>query len=159
MPPMPNAVGSMPATRPISGCFRPPSPAAPWPGGTNGVRLAPVTNHAPSTITKTQMATLTITSTPVTRADSRMPSTAINVRTTTISTAPTLTGASSPNSDVGRWSRLPTYPDQPRATTAAPRANSRNRSQPMIQATNSPAVANAYEYALPAVGTDEASSA
>ena len=50
-------------------------------------------------------------------------------------TAPTLTGASSPNSDVGRPSSSPTYPDHPRATTAAPSANSRNRSQPMIQAT------------------------
>ena len=33
------------------------------------------------------------------------------------------------------------YSDQPLATTDAPSANSRTRSQPMIQATNSPKVA------------------
>ena len=36
--------------------------------------------------------------------------------------------------------RLTTYPDQPTATVAAPNAYSRIRSQPMIQATNSPSV-------------------
>ncbi len=38
-------------------------------------------------------------------------------------------------------STVPRYEDQPLATTAAPMANSRMRSQPMIQATNSPKVA------------------
>ena len=36
---------------------------------------------------------------------------------------------------------VPRYDDQPLATTAAPIANSRIRSQPMIHATNSPKVA------------------
>ena len=74
----------------------------------NGVRLAPRTNHAPATTTKTQIATFTTTSALVTRADSRMPRAATTVRTTTTSTAPTLTVASSPNSEGGRSSRLPT---------------------------------------------------
>ncbi len=37
--------------------------------------------------------------------------------------------------------KLTTYPDHPTATVAAPSAYSRMRSQPMIQATNSPSVA------------------
>src|SRR3712207_8528806 len=131
----------MPATAWTSGWASPLSPSAGRPGGTNGVRLAPRTNQAPATITKTQTATLTTTSAPVTRADSRMPSTATAVSTRTIAAAPTFTVEVSPNSDGGRSSRLPTYPDQPRATTAAPSANSRNRSQPITQATTSPAVA------------------
>jgi len=44
------------------------------------------------------------------------------------------------------------YPAQPMLTVAAPRAYSRMRSQPMIQAINSPRVAYVYEYALPAIG-------
>jgi hypothetical protein len=39
------------------------------------------------------------------------------------------------------WQKLATCPDQPTATVAAPSAYSRMRSQPMIQATNSPRVA------------------
>jgi hypothetical protein len=59
-------------------------------------------------MTKTQMATLTMTSALVTRADSRMPRTATTVRTTTMRAAPTLTVVSSPNRHGGRSSRLPT---------------------------------------------------
>src|SRR3712207_427428 len=138
---MPKATGSRPATTSTSGRARPLPPSAGCAGGTNGVRFAPRTNQAPATITNTQTATLTTTSAPVTRADSRMPSTATAVSTRTMAAAPTFTVDVSPNGDGGRSSRLPTYPDQPRATTAAPRANSRNRSQPITHATTSPAVA------------------
>jgi hypothetical protein len=51
-----------------------------------------------------------------------------------------------------------TYPDQPMATVVALRAYSSTRSQPMIQAMNSPNVAYPYVYALPAIGTSDANS-
>src|SRR6266513_5921483 len=61
-------------------------------------------------------------------------------------------------SAAGRWmltfsSRPTKYPDQPTPTVDAPIAYSRTRSQPMIHAMNSPIVAYAYVYALPATGT------
>jgi len=52
-----------------------------------------------------------------------------------------------------------TYPDHAAAVGATLMPYSRIRSQPMIQATNSPSVAYAYVYALPAIGTIAASSA
>lgn len=71
---------------------------------------------------------------------------------------------SGPWSDAGRCQSMlsmseRTYPDQPTATTAVPRANSRTRSQPMIQAGSSPIEAYAKVYADPATGTVEANSA
>ena len=51
------------------------------------------------------------------------------------------------------------YPDQPMATPMFPTAYSMMRSQPMIQATNSPIEAYAYVYAEPATGTMAANSA
>lgn len=63
---MPKAAGSRPATSEMSGCASLPPLSTGWPGGTNGVRLAPVTNQAPATMVKTQMATLTTTRRPVT---------------------------------------------------------------------------------------------
>ena len=63
-----------------------------------------------------------------------------------MSAAGTFTTASSPAMASGRktpkfFSSEVKYPDQPEATTAAPRASSSIRSQPMIQAGNSPTVA------------------
>ena len=51
------------------------------------------------------------------------------------------------------------YPDHDAAIGATLMPYSRMRSHPMIHATNSPSVAYAYVYALPAIGTIEASSA
>jgi hypothetical protein len=107
-PPRPNTTGSIPATAWINGWARPVPPSAGRLGGTNGVRLAPVTNQPPATTTNTHTATLTTTSALVTRADSRMPSTATAVSTATTSTAPTSTAEPSPNSEGGRSSRFPT---------------------------------------------------
>jgi hypothetical protein len=58
-------------------------------------------------MTKMQIATFTMTSPPVTRADSRMPRTATRVSTMTMKAAPRLTVDCSPKNAVGRWSRLP----------------------------------------------------
>ncbi len=57
-------------------------------------------------ITNTVMLTLISTRPLVTHLASRMPTAATVPRTTTIRAAPTLTGASSPKSDVGRPSAL-----------------------------------------------------
>ncbi len=51
------------------------------------------------------------------------------------------------------------YVDQPTATVLAPRASSRIRSHPMIQATSSPRLAYENVYAEPATGTVLANSA
>ena len=64
----------------------------------------------------------------------------------------------------GMWmptsrAKLTKYPLQPTATVLTLSAYSRIRSQPMIHATNSPIVAYAYVYALPAIGTIAANSA
>src|SRR5665213_495045 len=94
------------------------------------------------------------------RAASRVPATSSNVMSTMIAaagrfrTAPvddqTCCLASYANGDdtnrAGSFSpksaaRLTKYPDQPIATVTAPTAYSRIRSQPIIQATNSPSVA------------------
>ncbi len=66
-----------------------------------------------------------------------------------------------PNSTIGLREPItsPRYSDQPLATTEDAKANSRMRSQPMIQATNSPNVAYENVYALPATGTVDANSA
>src|ERR1041385_5286632 len=57
------------------------------------------------------------------------------------------------------WSRATKYEDHPAPTVDAPIAYSSTRSQPMIQAMNSPMVAYEYVYALPATGTADAISA
>src|SRR5579875_3690306 len=49
-------------------------------------------------------------------------------------------------------SKLLTYPLQPTATVAAPKAYSRHNAHPMIHATSSPSVAYPYVYAEPAIG-------
>jgi len=54
---------------------------------------------------------------------------------------------------------LATMPDSVAASGATEKPYSRIRSQPITQATNSPSAAYAYVYALPAIGTIEASSA
>src|SRR3954447_1757643 len=160
MPATPKADGAMPNATCESGWVRPevPPDGAGLAGGTNGVRLADLTKNRPAMMTNRQIATLTTTSPFVTQDASRMPTTAMTPRTSTMIMAPTFTVDDSPNSEGGRPSRSPRYPDQPRETTDAPSRNSRMRSQPMIQAIGSPTVAYAYVYALPAVGTAEASS-
>src|SRR5690242_1423776 len=50
-------------------------------------------------------------------------------------------------------SKATKYDDHPAPTVDAPIAYSSTRSQPMIQAMNSPIVAYEYVYALPATGT------
>ena len=102
MPVTPYAVGSARVTNCHSGWLRPPAAALSGSlGGMNGVRLAALRKKTPATITKTVMLTLISTSTLVTHLDSRMPTVAMTPSTTTMKTAPTLTGASSPNSEVG----------------------------------------------------------
>ena len=58
-----------------------------------------------------------------------------------MATAPRFTGRPARVTVVGRARRSPAYSDQPTETTEAARVNSKMRSQPMIQATNSPSVA------------------
>src|SRR5690606_27768376 len=104
----------------------------------------------------------------VTRADSFMPRTRMPVSTSTRAAArmsnpktsepsrlPSAAGISQPALSMSDWM----YPDQPTATTAVPSANSRTRSQPMIQAGSSPREAYEKVYAEPATGTVEANSA
>lgn len=118
-------------------------------------------------MTSSTTTTLMATTTAVIRADSLVPTTRIAVRTMTSRKAirskvppasgpDSATGMSQPRFVCMRWR---TYPDQPTATTAVPRANSRTRSQPMIQAGSSPIEAYAKVYADPATGTVEANSA
>jgi hypothetical protein len=78
---------------------------------------------------------------PVSRPDSFVPTTPTTVSSATMKIAPQSGIASSPASQVGRPKSVCRYALQPRATTAAPRPSSSTRSQPMIQATNSPSVA------------------
>ena len=104
-------------------------------------------------------AILTATRIPVTRPDSLVPITVITPSAAMTNMAPQSGRALSPASQVGRLNRFCRYADQPRDTTAAPRASSRQRSQPMIQAMNSPSVAYENVYADPATGTVDANSA
>jgi hypothetical protein len=108
---------------------------------------------------KSTTATFTITITALTRADSWMPTTSRTVAaaamsiagrlTTAVAAVPSASTTAVPGAALnsgGNWtpksaSRLTTYPDQPTATVAAPKAYSRIKSQPMIQATSSPSVA------------------
>src|SRR3712207_3366244 len=134
-PATPNAEGSRPNSTCDSGRVSPDSSSPTGcAGGTKGVRFAAFTKNAPATTTNTQMATLTTTSTLVTRDDCRIPSVATPPSTSVMRMAPTLTVLLSPNIEPGRCSNSARYPDHPRATTAAPSANSSTRSQPMIQA-------------------------
>ena len=55
--------------------------------------------------------------------------------------------------------RAQKYPDHPTATVTPENKNSKTMSQPIIQATSSPMVAYAYEYALPVRGHSAANSA
>src|ERR671914_1410294 len=119
---------------------------------------------SPATITSRTTATLMVTMIALTREESLMPSTSRAVTTSTISIAGMLNVAFSPAIDDGRWRPMLSssdwaYPDQPTATTAAPSASSRMRSQPMIHAGNTPIVAYENVYAEPATGTVDDSSA
>src|SRR3954453_15815041 len=97
-------------------------------------------------ITSNTIATLMPVITMLALADSLVPSTRIQVITATISTAPQSNSIGPRvivvSNEPPNWvNRLPRYSGQPLDTTAAPSASSRTRSQPMIQAINSPRVA------------------
>jgi hypothetical protein len=117
-------------------------------------------NCQPSAMNRRTIATLVITIRPLTTADSRMPRIKSSVSIKTMNTAGRLTTPwdmawvteSTPLSSgewhqaYGMWrprrsSSLLRYSLQAMPTVAAPIAYSRIRSQPMIQATNSPIVA------------------
>src|SRR5205823_12880390 len=155
----------------------------------NGVQLAGRTCGRPTSTTSKTIPTLRTTIRLLTRADSLIPMTSTADISATMPTAgrlmmapvrlspgwaqPTawavtwamvhncvggavrLAGIRTPNSP----SRDTKWPDQPTPTVAAPAAYSSTRSQPMIQAANSPMVAYEYVYALPATGTALAISA
>src|SRR3712207_3894881 len=111
------------------------------------------------------MATLIAVNTMLTRAEIFVPTASSVISTTTSSSAPQSNSMPPPpptavlTSRPTRASTFCRYCDQPLATTAAPTANSSTRSQPMIQAMNSPKVAYENVYALPATGTVDANSA
>ena len=95
-------MGSARVTNCHSGWLSPPAAASSGLlSGMNGVRLAALRKKTPTTITKTVIDTLISTRTLVTHLDSRIPTVATTPSTSTMRTAPTLTGASSPNSEVG----------------------------------------------------------
>src|SRR5689334_17362321 len=101
----------------------------------------------PSTITSSTTATLTAVMTALTRDDNLVPSTSNTVRTPTSRIAPQ-SNWNGPPSLNAVFTSIPTspsvvcrYADHPLATAADPTANSSTRSQPMIQAANSPNVA------------------
>src|SRR6476646_6335765 len=136
-----------------------------------GCQLAVFTYLSPTPTIRSTMSTLTITMTLLTEADSLMPITRMVDMRATMNTAGTLSSApvklrpswahpatarlTSPtvHQRVGDWvrwagsvtpnnlNRSTRCPDQPTPTVAAPAAYSSTRSQPMIQATNSPMVA------------------
>src|SRR3954467_12069141 len=114
-------------------------------------------NDHPSAITINTMVTLVTTMTLLTTADSRVPriSSADRIPRMTIAGMfmTPVTPSIDSNGECRHWYGIssPMYPStrlknslQAVATGAAPTAYSRTRSQPMIQATNSPIVA--YEY-------------
>ena len=125
----------------------------------NGCQLSGLTAWAASAMKSRTTATLITTMTLLTVADSLMPITSRVVTRAMMTTAGRLNHAVTvePSANVTtlpraawRWAgmRIPksprnetTYPDHPIATVTAPRAYSRMRSQPMIQARNSPSVA------------------
>src|SRR5690606_9264093 len=107
----------------------------------NGLQLAGFTWAAPTAMMNSTIPTLIATTTAVTRPDSLAPSVPTTPSSSTTAIAPRVTGWPATGTEVGRPSRSPAYSDQPTDTTEAARVNSRIRSQPMIQAMNSPRVA------------------
>lgn len=97
----------MPKMPSTTGCSRiePPSGTG-VAGGMNGVRFAASMKKTPTPMISTQTASLTATSTLVSREDWRIPSTATIVSRPMIRTAPMLTGAVSPNSTWGSPKRF-----------------------------------------------------
>src|SRR2546427_12796116 len=124
-----------------------------------GCQFAVLMYAAPPRITIITTPTLTITIAELTFADSLTPITIKTVTASVINTAGRLKIASGLHpgalmrvhgaaaSDFGivtptkSWRNAVKWPDQPTATVAAPSAYSRIKSQPMIQAMNSPSVA------------------
>src|SRR5438128_1646173 len=139
--------------------LQPYSPNGPALGGMNGCQFALFTYAAPPRMTMMTTPTFTMTIAVLTLADSLIPITINAVTATVMMTAGRLMIASglqpailitvqgAAASDGGKlmptksWRKLVRWPDQPTATVAAPSAYSRMRSQPMIQAMNSPSVA------------------
>src|SRR3954454_3981517 len=110
------------------------------------------------------MTSLIATMTAVTRDESLIPSTRTPAMINAMAIAGMLTVAVSPAIDDGSGTpRSPSswlkYPDHPTETVAAPSASSSTRSQPMIQAMNSPNVAKENVDADRATGSVEANSA
>src|SRR3954468_4048046 len=133
---------------PRSTPLQPNCPNAPRFGGMNGVRFARFTYDAPATTNTTSTTDLIATSNVFVSADCLMPITSSEATTRTMSAAGRLNRPSGGGliSDGGMTipksrAKLTKYPDQPTATVATLNAYSRIRSQPMIQATNSPIVA------------------
>src|SRR2546425_1090437 len=139
--------------------LHPYSPNGPALGGMNGCQFAELMYAAPPRITISTTPTLMMTITELTLADSLTPITISTVTASVMSTAGRLKIASGLHpgalmsvhgaaaSDAGMlmptksWRKATRWPDQPTATVDAPSAYSRIRSQPMIQAMNSPSVA------------------
>ena len=96
----------------------------------------------PTTITSSTTKILIAVITAAAREDSLVPVASRTVSTAMISTAPQ-SNSMPPISTMPEILPVtsPRYSDHPFATTDAASANSRVRSQPMIQATNSPNVA------------------
>src|SRR5690349_1734424 len=96
----------------------------------------------PSTSTSAITASLIATAIADTREDTLVP-TASSTPSTAISVTAPQSKVTEPSCTVAvsNPKTVPRYCDQPLATTDAASANSRMRSQPMIQATSSPKVA------------------
>src|SRR6185437_6126359 len=155
-----NAKKITPAPR--STPLHPKTPKWPSLGGTNGCQFARLMYAAPNATNNSSTTTLMITITVLSPADSRMPmmrSTEIASTTSaasTLNTPCTVLPPGSVTTDPGgpahraempnpkSCRKLWTLPAHPTAMVDAPRAYSRIRSQPMIQANSSPNVAYAY---------------
>jgi hypothetical protein len=125
--------------------------------GMKGVWFAGLMKPQPSTMTMSTMVTFVITMMLLTQADSCVPRTRRAVRTNRMPIAGRFMMPCTLGSDAMRsigewyhwkgmlqpasWSTRLKYSLQAIATVAAPTAYSRQRSQPMIQATSSPMVA------------------
>src|SRR5436190_12694838 len=141
MPLMPKLPGAIPKSWSNDGAGAAPGAGCDPDGGMNGCQLLVLMKNSPATMTSSTMASLMTTMTKLTCDDTLMPRQMTPVRISTITAATRL--CFSPYAPAGivipAWSITSAkYVDQPTATVLAPRASSRTRSQPMIQATSSP---------------------
>src|SRR4029453_10087880 len=140
MPSQPKASGSSPKRTSNSG--RPASTAlaalgASAGGGMNGLQLAVLILTAPAAMNRNTTASLMDTMTALKRGLSFTPRIIPPVSSSTIAPAVRLT-VPSPEIDSGIGNTEAKYWAQPTATAAEPRANSRTRPHPVIQAISSP---------------------